>query len=99
MSNNPMSDNEKADSARIQAKIDVKDNPEFARRFRAAQAYGRQPTANALLKVMVEDFLKAFETGKAIVPFEPPEPPPKPKSGSQISFKPGAAVKGQGRSS
>ena len=91
MSNNFMADNEKDDHTRVQAKLglDVKD-PEFARVFYRAMAYGRQPSPNALLKVMVEDWMLAFESGREIRPFAPPEPPshrPRTASGEVPSLK------------
>ena len=75
-----MSDNEKDDRSRVQAKLDVKDDPDFARSFYRAMEYGRQQKPNGLLRVIVEDWLRAFETGREIRPFEPPEPPPRTKS-------------------
>lgn len=81
MSNNPMSENEKDDRSRVQARLDVKNNAEFARAFYRAMDYGRQQKPNAFPRVIVEDWLRAFETGREIRPFEPPEPPPRGKSG------------------
>ena len=80
MSNNPMPENEKEDRSRVQAKLDVKNNPDFARTFYRAMEYGRRQKPNQLLRVIVEDWLRAFESGRAIRCFEPPEPPPKTKS-------------------
>jgi hypothetical protein len=92
MSNNLMSDNEKdGKDPRVQFKVDIKD-PEMAEAYRRAMARARQKTQKGLFYVILEDWLLALESGKAIQPLgPPPEPPPKVKSGERLAAKKSAA--------
>ncbi len=74
------------DSARFQVNVEL--SGDLKARYVEAMARLRRERAD-LMRIMVEDWLKAFESGGVVKPLEPlpgPSPPERPKSGERKKF-------------